>query len=93
VWPFRLTFPKDLKNKLYIVSILALFSLGLGTCSVSAQTKNRKQLEDRKGASLKKIEETNKILNQTREQKESSLTKLNLIKQKIKVQETLIQTT
>ena len=71
--------------------MLFLFLIG-GTSSLYAQTKNRKQLEERKGASLKKIEETNKILSQTREQKESNLTKLNLIKQKIKVQETLIQT-
>jgi septal ring factor EnvC (AmiA/AmiB activator) len=77
-------------SPLYLLLFLLFFSLG--TFHAAAQTKNRKQLEERKGASLKKIEETNKILNQTREQKESNLTKLNLIKQKIKVQETLIQT-
>ncbi len=82
-----------MKNNNYILYTFLLIFFLIGEISfVHAQTKNRKQLEDRKGASLKKIEETNKILNQTREQKESNLTKLNLIKQKIKVQETLIQT-
>lgn len=91
--PSHSTYLSDLRNNNYIVYALVLIlSFVVGTSSLYAQTKNRKQLEDRKGASLKKIEETNKILNQTREQKESNLTKLNLIKQKIKVQETLIQT-
>lgn len=82
-----------MKNNSFILyTFILLFSLVSEVSFVHAQTKNRKQLEERKGASLKKIEETNKILNQTREQKESNLTKLNLIKQKIKVQETLIQT-
>ena len=91
--PSHSTYLSDLKNSSYILcTFLLLFSLIGETSLVHAQTKNRKQLEERKGASLKKIEETNKILNQTREQKESNLTKLNLIKQKIKVQETLIQT-
>jgi len=93
VLPSHSTYLSDLRNNNYIVYALVLIlSFVVGTSSLYAQTKNRKQLEDRKGASLKKIEETNKILNQTREQKESNLTKLNLIKQKIKVQETLIQT-
>ncbi|HSZ72092.1 MAG TPA: peptidoglycan DD-metalloendopeptidase family protein [Cytophagaceae bacterium] len=77
-------------SRLYLFVFILVCSLG--SFHLAAQTKSRKQLEERKGASLKKIEETNKILNQTREQKESNLTKLNLIKQKIKVQETLIQT-
>ncbi|MDB5273353.1 MAG: yibP [Chitinophagaceae bacterium] len=77
-------------SPLYLL-VFTFLVFSLGSEQAFSQTKNRKQLEERKGASLKKIEETNKILNQTREQKESNLTKLNLIKQKIKVQESLIQ--
>jgi murein hydrolase activator len=75
------------------VFALSLFCLLLlGTDYGYAQAKKRRQLEAKKGESLKKIEETNRILNQTREKKAASLTQLNLIKQKIKVQEVLIQT-
>jgi murein hydrolase activator len=72
--------------------LVLLFLLAIGTNSAIGQAQKRRQLEARKGESLKKIEETNKILNQTKEKKEASLSQLTLIKQKIKVQEVLIQT-
>lgn len=81
-----------MRNSLPLYIFILIFLLLVGSGNLYAQTKKRRQLEAKKGESLKKIEETNRILNQTREKKEASLTQLNLIKQKIKVQEVLIQT-
>jgi len=81
-----------MRSKILVSVLLSLFLFLTGTSSSYAQAQKRRQLEAKKGASLKKIEETNKILNQTREKKQASLTQLTLIKQKIKVQEVLIQT-
>ncbi len=81
-----------MKNNKPLFFLIILLLVGTCLSNSFGQAQKRRQLEAKKGASLKKIEETNKILNQTREKKEASLTQLSLIKQKIKVQEVLIQT-
>ena len=81
-----------MRSSLTTCIVLLIFLSVAGTTASYAQAQKRRQLEARKGESLKKIEETNKILNQTKEKKEASLSQLTLIKQKIKVQEVLIQT-
>ncbi|MCE7864593.1 MAG: peptidase M23 [Bacteroidetes bacterium CHB5] len=70
-----------------LITFAFLFLLSL---SVSAQ-KSKTQLQREKQRNLEKIKETERILNETGEQKKNSLGELNALNQRIRQQESLIK--
>src|SRR5687768_5160266 len=58
----------------------------------SKKPKSRATLEREKRENLKRIKEANRILEQTKAQKEASIGQLNVIKEKINVQRGVIRT-
>ncbi|MGK7390926.1 MAG: murein hydrolase activator EnvC family protein [Candidatus Cyclobacteriaceae bacterium M2_1C_046] len=70
--------------------IILLFFCFTFAFSGYAQKKSKADLQKEKQEQLKKISETEKILNQTRDKKENSIGQLNALNQRIKVQENLI---
>jgi murein hydrolase activator len=69
-----------------------VFLLLLGPALAHAQKKTKAQLEKEKKENLRKIQEANRILQQTKEQKQASIGQLNAIKEKITVQQGVIKT-
>ncbi len=69
-----------------------LFTLTLFAASPIANGQTVKQLEDERKATLKKMEATNKMINQTKQSQQSSLNKLNLLSAGIRERQTLIRT-
>lgn len=68
---------------------LLLLSLPLAT--VAQKTKSKAQLEKEKKENLTRIKEASRILKQTKQQKEASIGQLNAIKEKITVQQGVVQ--
>lgn len=69
-----------------------LFFLILATPSLAlAQKKSKAQLQREKKENLKKIQEANRILKQTKEQKQASIGQLNAIQEKITIQQGVIR--
>ncbi len=79
-------FRKNLK-----ISKLLLILLLLVPVLLFAQKKSRAQLEKEKKENLKRIEEANKVLLETRNKKEATIGQLSAIKNKIVSRERLIQ--
>jgi len=73
----------------YFFHIIVFFTV-LSTTSVHAQSV--KDLENERKETLKKMETTNKMLNQTKQSQQSSLNKLSLLKTNIKERMSLINT-
>lgn len=78
---------KRMKPILHIM-ILPFFLLTV----VSASGQTVKQLENERKATLKKMEATNKMLNETQKSQKSSLNKLNLLSANIRERKSLINT-
>ncbi|RIJ43140.1 murein hydrolase activator EnvC family protein [Pontibacter oryzae] len=72
-----------------IAFYLILICLPLAT--LAQKTKSKAQLEKEKKENLNRIKEANRILKQTKQQKEVSIGQLNAIKEKITVQKGVIQ--
>ncbi len=72
-----------------LASSLLILVLVLGS-NLSFAQNSRQSLEKEKKATLKKIQETNKILEQTKAQKNATIGQLNALKEQIKVKEALI---
>lgn len=72
-------------NRIFIL----IFSLLLGVCSLQAQTV--KELEQQRKQTLKNLEATNKLLNETKKSQRSSLTKLTIIGKNITERKVLIK--
>lgn len=70
----------------YSIFILFFFLFGLNSLSF-AQTKSREQLEKEKRDNLAKIKEAESVLQQTRQQKSSSLSQVRALNEKIISQE------
>ncbi|MCC9136344.1 murein hydrolase activator EnvC family protein [Pontibacter silvestris] len=66
--------------------------LSLPFATHAQKKKSKAQLEKEKKENLTRIKEANKILQQTKKQKEASIGQLNAIKEKITVQKGVIQT-
>lgn len=75
--------------KTRFIHIIAFFT-ALSFANIQAQTV--KQLENERKETLKKMETTNKMLNQTKKSQQSSLSKLNLLNTNIKERKSLINT-
>lgn len=77
-----------MQNNFKYIAILIL----LCTCITAplAQKKSRKELERERAKNLKKIKETSKILEQTKEQKKATLSQLNVLNQEIQAREIVI---
>lgn len=71
---------------------ILVFLLLLGPSLAQAQKKTKAQLEKEKKENLRKIQEANRILQQTKEQKQASIGQLTAIKEKITVQQGVIKT-
>lgn len=69
-----------------------LLLLSLPFATQAQKKKSKAQLEKEKKENLTRIKEANRILQQTKKQKEASLGQLNAIKEKITVQKGVIQT-
>lgn len=82
----RLVFPIDMKIKFPYIILLLFFLFALQ--SVKAQ-KSRAQLEQEKKENLEKINQAEKILNQTRYKKSATIGQLNALNYKIEAQEAL----
>ncbi|TPE43830.1 murein hydrolase activator EnvC family protein [Pontibacter mangrovi] len=67
------------------------FILCLPLSAVAQKSKSKAQLEKEKKENLTRIKEANKILQQTKKQKQTSIGQLNAIKEKITVQKGVIQ--
>jgi len=74
------------KHLFHIISFLAILSV------VSVQAQTVKELENQRKETLKKMETTNKMLNQTKKSQQSSVSKLNLLSANIKERGSLIST-
>jgi septal ring factor EnvC (AmiA/AmiB activator) len=79
-------FQRSLKISRFLVLILLLISVNL-----FAQKKSRAQLEKEKKENLKRIEEANKVLLETRSKKQATIGQLSAIKNKIVSRERLIE--
>jgi septal ring factor EnvC (AmiA/AmiB activator) len=73
------------KRTLFIVSLIFLISFG------AFAQKSKSQLQKEKQESLKKIEETERILTETGKQKKNSLGELAALNQRVRQQESLIK--
>lgn len=73
------------KKAVFIVPLIFLISFG------AFAQKSKTQLQKEKQESLKKIEETERILTETGEQKKNSLGELSALNQRIRQQESLIK--
>ncbi|MCA8831870.1 murein hydrolase activator EnvC family protein [Hymenobacter pini] len=72
--------------------LLLVVLLGLLTAlPVQAQRKSKAQLERERRATLKRIQETSRILAQTQQQKQASVGQLNALKEKLTVQQGVIK--
>jgi murein hydrolase activator len=67
------------------------FLLSLPLVSVAQKAKSKAQLEKEKKENLTRIKEANRILQQTAKQKQASIGQLNAIKEKITVQQGVIE--
>ncbi|CAN5801899.1 hypothetical protein BH24BAC1_BH24BAC1_36120 [soil metagenome] len=74
-----------------LIRYVLLFLILMGPTLVQAQKKTKAQLEKEKKENLRKIQEANRILQQTKEQKQASIGQLNAIKEKITVQQGVIK--
>jgi murein hydrolase activator len=78
-------------HSLFLQSIrVSSFFLFLFFCSLHSHGQSRQSLEKEKKAALKKIQETSKILAETKEKKNVTIGQLKVIKQQIRQRETLI---
>lgn len=68
-----------------------LLLLSLPLASMAQKTKSKAQLEKEKKENLTRIKEANRILQQTKQQKQASIGQLNAIKEKITVQKGVVQ--
>lgn len=68
-----------------------LFLLSLPFVTVAQKAKSKAQLEKEKKENLNRIKEANRILQQTKKQKQASIGQLNAIKEKITVQQGVIE--
>lgn len=75
---------------LYRLAFLFLL-LSLPFATLAQKTKSKAQLEKEKKENLTRIKEANRILQQTRKQKQASIGQLNAIQEKITVQKGVIQ--
>jgi septal ring factor EnvC (AmiA/AmiB activator) len=76
-------------NALYRITFFLLL-LCLPLATHAQKQKSKAQLEKEKKENLKRIKEANRILQQTKKQKEASIGQLNAIKEKITVQKGVI---
>lgn len=74
-----------------LIRFLLLLLLLTSPVGAQAQKKTKAQLEKEKKENLRKIQEANRILQQTKEQKQASIGQLNAIKEKIVVQQGVIR--
>ncbi len=77
-------FQSNLRIFLFIISI------SFTICTLQAQSV--KELESQRKQTLKKLETTSKLLNETKKSQRSSLNKLNILSKNIKERKTLIKT-
>ncbi len=77
-----------MKNKIKYLVILGLVLVVI--TSTLAQKKSRKDLEKERERNLKKIKETSKVLEQTKEQKTATLSQLTLLNEQIEQREIVI---
>jgi murein hydrolase activator len=77
-----------MKNKIKFLVILGLVLVVI--TSTLAQKKSRKELEKEREKNLKKIKETSKVLEQTKEQKTATLSQLTLLNEQIEQREIVI---
>ncbi|MBC7450679.1 MAG: peptidoglycan DD-metalloendopeptidase family protein [Cytophagales bacterium] len=73
----------------YLAVLILLFTI---ITAPLAQKKSRKELEREREKNLKKIKETSKILEETKEQKKATLSQLNVLNQEIQAREIVINT-
>ncbi|MCC9166673.1 murein hydrolase activator EnvC family protein [Pontibacter harenae] len=76
--------------KAFYKSVFFLLLLSLPLVSHAQKVKSKAQLEKEKKENLNRIKEANRILQQTKVQKEASIGQLNAIKEKITVQKGVI---
>jgi len=76
-------------NYKYIALILLLF---IGISTLFAQKKSRKELERERERNIRKIKETSKILEETKQQKKATLSQLTILNQEIQEREVVINT-
>ena len=76
-----------MKNRLFLYFILLIFSFSFPVCAQSV-----KQLEQERKETLKKMETTNKMLNEAKKSQQSSLNKLTILNNTIRERKTLIGT-
>ncbi|WP_276498847.1 murein hydrolase activator EnvC family protein [Pontibacter litorisediminis] len=77
-------------NALYRLALF-LFLLSLPLITVAQKAKSKAQLEKEKKENLARIKEANRILQQTTKQKQASIGQLTAIKEKITVQQGVIE--
>lgn len=77
-----------MKNNIKYLAVLGLLFIVITT--TVAQKKSRKDLERERDNNLKKIKETSKVLEETKEQKTATLSQLNLLNDQIERRETVI---
>lgn len=80
------------RNKKYFLIALFACLLGLAPASIYAQTQSKKYLENKKKKLQKDIEYTNKLLDETKKNKRTSLGQLVMLNKKISVRQELIST-
>jgi septal ring factor EnvC (AmiA/AmiB activator) len=79
-----------MKNDIKYLAVLGLLFIVITT--TVAQKKSRKDLEHERERNLKKIQETSKVLEETKEQKTATLSQLNLLNDQIQQREVVINT-
>lgn len=77
-----------MKNNIKYLAVLGLLFIVITT--TVAQKKSRKDLERERANNLKKIKETSKVLEETKEQKNVTLSQLNLLNDQIEQREIVI---
>lgn len=77
-----------MKNNIKYLAVLGLLFIVI--TSTVAQKKSRKDLERERESNLKKIKETSKVLEETKEKKNATLSQLNLLNDQIEQRETVI---
>jgi len=77
-----------MKNSIKYLAIFGLIFIVI--TSTLAQKKSRKELEQERERNLKKIKETSKVLEETKEQKSATLNQLTLLNQEIEEREVVI---
>ena len=74
-----------------ILKITFFLLLVLGGSTICPGQKNKKQLEREKKENLRKMQQTNQILNEVKQEKKASLTQLKVLRQQARLKERTIQ--